>query len=292
MFDAMNICTATMPAFQLPDCLKLASLGGYQGIELRVHDKYHVTLNQLYHHGKQIRKDIESHNLELSVLNTYYGIIDTCAIDTLIRTCRRIGVDYFRVVLPIAGQAAVSSQAYEGAIIPSYSYNGTPLDTLLKVKESLYSLERKAKKAGITALLEIHWGTIMSSFSSTHFLIHDLDPDAVAITFDPANMIIEGKEDWEYGINLLKKHMINLHIKNVSWEKYDGEWKWRWDKLAQGLVNWPELTNLLNQANYNGMTAMEDFCVPSTFDSALEHISNLRKETIRLNKQSTIQEAA
>ena len=53
-------------------------------------------------------------------------------------------------------------------------------------------------------LLEIHWGTVMSSCTSAHALVRDLDPDAIAITFDPANMVIEGKEDWEYGIELLR----------------------------------------------------------------------------------------
>ena len=57
----------------------------------------------------------------------------------------------------------------------------------------------------------------MSSFTSAHYLVGDLDPDAVAVTFDPANMVIEGKEDWGYGVQLLREHVANVHIKNVSW---------------------------------------------------------------------------
>ncbi len=132
----------------------------------------------------------------------------------------------------------------------------------------------------------------MSSFTSAHYLVGDLDPDAVAVTFDPANMVIEGKEDWEYGVQLLREHVANVHIKNVSWLRDEDSWKWRWDGLQQGMVDWPQLFRLLADADYRGMFAMEDFRVPRNFDEALGHLRKLREETRFLLRHSESRQAA
>lgn len=286
MDSPVNVCTSTMPAFALADCLTLAATAGYQGVELRVHDNYHMSLPQLYYQCNQIKRRIEANKLSLAVYNTYYGVVNTCAIDTLIRICQRTGVRYFRVTLPLAGQAEVRTQAYEEAVVPSYEHRDRPKEILRSVRASLQALARRTKAAGVTALLEIHWGTVMSTFTSTHYLVSDLDPDAVAITFDPANMIIEGKEDWTYGVQLLREHVANVHIKNVSWRREADRWQWYWDGLQQGMVDWPELFRLLGEADYRGTFAMEDFRVPRSFTEALNHLRGLREETRLLLQQS------
>ncbi|MGH8615203.1 MAG: TIM barrel protein [Gammaproteobacteria bacterium] len=285
----VNVCTSTMPAFVLDDCLKLAANAGYQGVELRVHDNYHITLSQLISQCGQIKRIIETNRLDLRVYNTYYGVIDSDAVDALIHICKRTGVRYFRVTLPVAGKADVRTQAFEEAVVPSYRDRARPTEILRSVKASLQSLAKRAKAAGVSALVELHWGTVMSSFTSAHYLVGDLDPEAVAITFDPANMVIEGKEDWEYGIQLLREHVANVHIKNVSWLREGDSWKWYWDRLEQGMVDWPQLFCLLADADYRGMFAMEDFRVPRNFDEALAHLWELREETRFLLRQSELE---
>lgn len=129
-------------------------------------------------------------------------------------------------------------------------------------------------------------------FASAHYLAGDLDPDAVAITSDPANMVIEGKEDWGYGIHLLREHVANVHIKNVSWLRERDCWQWRWDGLREGMVDWPQLFRLLADAEYRGTFAMEDFRVPRTFDVGLSHSRELYEETRLLRQQSESRLAA
>jgi sugar phosphate isomerase/epimerase len=105
-------------------------------------------------------------------------------------------------------------------------------------------------------------------------------------------MIIEGKEDWEYGIHLLRDHIANVHIKNVSWVRERSEWKWKWDGLANGMVDWSQLLSLLARSGYTGMFALEDFRVPSNFDGAFAHLQRLRQETCSMMCQSGRCEAA
>lgn len=288
----MNLCMSTLPAFDLQSGLAITRDAGFSGIELRVHDQYHISLNELYHKAREVRALVDSYQLELSVFNTYYGINDECAIDTLIRACRRSGVRHFRVVLPVAGRAAVAEQALEGAVIPSYK-DSTPIEMLLpKVRKSLRMLEAKAKAANVTAMVEIHWGTIMSSFAGAQLLMEGVDPDAVALTFDPANMVIEGKEDWEFGIALLHRQFANLHIKNAAWFHGAKGWQWGWSALDDGLVDWREIYHLLGRFRYQGLESMEDFRVPNDYKGAVQHLRQLIQQTNQFRAVTTIAKVA
>jgi sugar phosphate isomerase/epimerase len=282
----VNICTSTLTAFALDDALTLAAEAGYEGIELRVHGSGHVGPQELQQRCDKIRRLVDSHRLELCAYNTYFGVNEPGAIDAMIDICARTGVKYFRVTLPVAGVAAVRKLGADRAVVPSYR-EGIPAAELLRtVRLTLQHLARRTRLAGVCALLDIHWGTVMSSFTSAHALVRDLDPEAVAITFDPASMIIEGKEDWQYGIELLREHLANVHIKNASWLRQSGHWAWHWDGLQQGMVEWPQLFRLLAARGYRGMLGMEDFLVPRAYDAALEHLTALRREATLLLYQA------
>lgn len=288
----VNICTSTLAAFGLDDALDLAAGAGYEGIELRVHGNCHVSPQELQRHCEEIKRKVEARRLELCVYSTCFGANEPAAIDAMIDICSRTGVQYFRATLPLAGVAAVRNRGSERTVVPSYREAMAAPDLLRNLRATLRNLARRTKLAGVCALLEIHWGTVMSSFTSAHSLVRDLDPDAIAITFDPANMIIEGKEDWDYGIELLREHLANVHIKNASWVREAGNWTWQWDGLQQGMVEWPHLFRLLSARRYRGMLAMEDFLVPRSYAAALEHLTALRREATLLLDQGSSRRAA
>lgn len=288
----VNISTSTLAAFALDDALRLAESAGYEGVELRVHGNCHVSLQELQRRCDEIKRQVEAHRLELCVYSTCFGVNEPGTIDAMIDICSRTGVKYFRVTLPLAGVAAVRKLGTDRAVVPSYREGIAPAELLRTVRLTLQHLARRTKLAGVCALLEIHWGTVMSSFTSAHALVRGLDPEAIAITFDPANMIIEGKEDWEYGLDLLREHLANVHIKNASWVRAAGSWTWQWDGLQQGMVEWPQLFGMLAARGYRGMFAVEDFLVPRSYDAALEHVTALRREATLLLEQSDSRRAA
>jgi sugar phosphate isomerase/epimerase len=288
----VNICTSTLSSFALGDALKLAASAGYEGVELRVHGNCHVSLQELQRRGDEIRRQVEAHRLDLQVYSTSFGVNEPGAIEAMIDICLRTGVKYFRVTLPLAGVAAVRKLGTECATVPSYRECAAASDVLRDLRLTLKHLSRRTKLAGVCILLEIHWGTVMSSCTSAHALVRDLDPEAIAITFDPANMVIEGKEDWDYGIELLREYIANVHIKNASWLRQAGNWTWQWDGLQQGMVEWPQLFRLLAARGYRGMLAMEDFLVPRSYAAALEHLAALRREATLLLDQDSSRRAA
>ncbi len=288
----VNICSSTLAAFTLEDALRLAQSAGYEGVELRVHGNCHVSLQELQRRCVEIKQQVEAHQLELCVYNTYFGVNEPGAIEAMIDICSRTGVEYFRATLPLAGVAAVRNLGTDRAVVPSYRDGMPPAELLRTVRLTLQHLARRTRLAGVCVLLEIHWGTVMSSFTGAHALVRDLDPEAIAITFDPANMVIEGKEDWEYGLDLLRDYVANVHINNASWVRKEGHWTWQWDGLQQGMVEWSQLFQLLAARDYRGMLATEDFLVPRSYQAALEHLSALRREASLLLEQSGARRAA
>lgn len=275
----MNLCTAVLPKFSFHDSVDIAIQSGYQGIELRVNDNYHKSLDELDNEGLFLRRKLEQAGLTIPVLTSYLPVEDEAAVDKLLQSAEKTGVPKARLVLPRSCHASVSRLAHVKEIIPSYEALQKPDELMIMLRRVLRKIERKAYKAGIKVLLELHWGTVMSSFSSAYFLVHDLDPDCVAITFDPANMMVEGKEDWEFGIKLIRSHLANVHVKNMNWKLTPEGWAWEWSPLNHGMVDWCELVSLLDQNQYSDDYAMEDFLVPNQDkDSAIAYLSQARAE--------------
>ena len=260
-------------------------------IELRVHGNCHVSPQELQRHCEEIKRKVEAR-------------ASNCCLQHVLRRertggdrrddriCSRTGVKYFRVMLPLAGVAAVRNRGSERTVVPSIARQGGAGPAAQLAGHAAAPRPRRTKLAGVCALLEIHWGTVMSSCTSAHSLVRDLDPDAIAITFDPANMIIEGKEDWDYGIELLREHLANVHIKNVSWVREAGNWTWQWDGLQQGWSSGRTCSVCSPRGSYRGMLAMEDFLVPRTYAAALEHLTALRREATLLLDQGSSRRAA
>lgn len=259
----LNLCTAVLPGFSFRDAVDIAIASGYQGIELRVDDKYHKSLDELTSKGSFIRRRLDQAGVRVPLLNSYIPINDENAVDQILYCSQKMGVKKVRLVLPRSCHASVSRQAKVKEIIPSYEACQEPAELMDELKKTLRCLERKAYRAGVKLLLELHWGTVMSSFSSAYLLTHDLDPDCIGITFDPANMMVEGKEDWEFGLKLIRSHISNVHVKNMAWTANHKGWSWEWSPVTKGMVDWAELILLLTRNHYYGDYAIEDFLVPN-----------------------------
>lgn len=275
----MNLCTSVLPKFSFNDAIEIAAQSGYQGIELRVNGNYHKSLEDLNNEGSFLRHKLERAGLAVPVLTSYLPVDDEESVNNLLGCAEKMGVPTVRLVLPRGCHASVSRLAHVKEIIPSYEATQEPTALMASLGRTLRQVERKAYKAGVKVLLELHWGTVMSSFSSAYFLVHDLDSDYIAIIFDPANMMVEGKEDWEFGIKLIRPYIANVHVKNMNWKSTPEGWTWGWAPLNCGMVDWNELVSLLEQNQYHGNYAMEDFLVPNTDkESAIAYLRQARSE--------------
>ena len=275
----INLCAAVLPGFTFSEMIDVASSAGFSGIEMRVHDDGHKNLVELEKEGAFIARRLEKAQLNVPVLNSYCAVDDDAVVDRLLKCCQEMNIPKVRLVLPRSCQASVSRQANISELLPSYSSVQEPFFLMKSLRHTLRTLEKKALKYGVKVLLELHWGTVMSSFSSAYFLLADIDPELVSITFDPANMMVEGKEDWEFGLKLIQPHLDNVHVKNMSWFVANKQWQWAWSSLTEGMVDWYELTQLLTTQKYSGDYAVEDFLVPQdSLVAAVDYLRIVREE--------------
>lgn len=253
-----NLCSSVLTRLPLEAVIDLATQARLKGLELRVHPGGHQSIEQLEHRSAALNQQFQKAGLAVPVLNSYVAAEDFATIDRLIGCAQQLGTQKIRLVLPRAGDS-VHRQATPDTIIPSYELDLPPPKMLSHLQGVLEHLETIANVTGITFLFELHWGTIISSFSAAYWLLKSFDPKFIATTFDPANMVIEGKEDWEYGIALLSPYIRNVHVKNVIWEQTGLTTYWNWSPLQRGVLNWAELIRILAKNGYDGDFAIEDF---------------------------------
>ncbi len=278
----MNLCTSTLSRYDFDQAIEITKLSGCQGIELRISDKYHVSLQQAQRNGYSIYRTVKAKNLELSVLNSDISVEDTGAVDQLLKVAKIMRTSQVGVVLPRATHRTVVFQSRTNEGILLYDNQNQPAEIIDRLRVCLKKIEAKAEQAGVQILLEIRRGTVMSSFSSAYFLVMDLNPKWIGITFNPANMHVNMKEDWKFGLSLIGNYIANVHVKNVLCKQSDESMTRNWKSLERGMVDWGELITTLDQSDYTGNYAIEDFLTPQNqVDHTIDYIKNV---TLTLQK--------
>ena len=115
------------------------------------------------------------------------------------------------------------------------------------------------------ANIEIHEQNICCSASLAHRLVSNFEPDHVGVILDPGNIICQGYEGWQLGLELLGPYLSHVHVKNFKWVSagtaQDGASLWRTEVAGtkDGFVNWRDVLVALDKVGFNGWLAIEDF---------------------------------
>jgi sugar phosphate isomerase/epimerase len=264
----INLCTSVLRGCSCKQAIEIAGEAGFDGIELRVNDDGHASLDLLEQHGALLRERLDITGLSLPVLSSYIGIHDAPNVNRLLACAQRLAVPMVRLALPGAMSSAVARLSCEGEGIPSYRCSLRARDLIHSVRQRLSYLQSRAADSGVRILIELHWGTVMSSFTAAALLLDGIDPATIALTFDPANMIVEGREDWEFGLQLNTRHIANVHVKNAAWTAGAGMARWGWTAIADGMVDWRRMIGYLYEIGYSGDYSIEDFLTPRTSPAA------------------------
>jgi sugar phosphate isomerase/epimerase len=241
-----SVFTVLLPDKSLDQVFELLKDIGYDGVELRVNDDYHVPAGGIVSSVKRIRELMTRCGLEIPVLATYLSIRDSKALLPVYEAAELLGSKGIRVSL---GPALDGRRSY--------------WSTLEETRKDLDAFLRTVDRFRAKTLFEVHFKTLISSPSLAYLLLQPFDPAKVGIIYDPGNMIIEGREDWNVGVEVLKGYLGHVHVKNVSWQKQDATWNWVLDELEHGMVEWPNVFEALQKVNYTGYVSNEDlFGVP------------------------------
>ena len=234
---------------------------GYEGIEWRVTDAPAGTVEiPGYWSGNRCTLDIrrldaelprvrgicESNGLRVPALGTYLAARDAGSVRRCMEFALALDCPQIRVGVP----------GYDG----SRPY-GELYDEGLRDWETVASL---AEETGVRANVELHMGNICPSAGLAHRFVSRFDPKHVGVVYDPGNMVVEGYERWQMGMELLGPYLAHIHAKNTEW-RYGAErggtvrFQPHWTAIQEGIVPWDEVYTALDRVGYRGWICFEDF---------------------------------
>lgn len=265
-----------MPEYHPEEAASILKGLGYDGVEWRVHaiparpsDKEShanmATLNidTIVKNAEIIRALSEDNGLEIIGLGTYLSYKFVDEIEMCMEAAKIMGCPSIRVSPPL----------YSGVV----NYN----DLFEEAVDGYAKVESLAKQYGVRANVEIHNGNICSSASLAYKFVSHFDPDHVGVIYDPGNMVCEGYENWQLGLELLGPYLSHVHVKNMAWvehKKTERERVWRTSAVPmnEGFVPWRWVMHVLDKVGYKGWMSLEDFSEGDTKDKLAGDIRYLK----------------
>lgn len=242
-----SVQTAVLPELTREQVVEKLRAHGYDGVEWRVHEDYHIAPKELVARAREIKRLVDGHGLEVSCLTGYAPITDMAQQRGFAEACAIMNCPRYRPGAVI----------YDGTRNYGELYQAT-VDALGQVVETVSTF-------GVKPVIETHFGTIAPSASLAYRLVQHFDPDQIGINYDPANLIIEGRESWQMGLELLGSYLDHVHAKNIAWVCENGAWRWVFASMGDGQVDWADVMRVLRLVGYEGYISFENFYqVPMT----------------------------
>jgi len=124
----------------------------------------------------------------------------------------------------------------------------------------LDAAEPLAREAGVRIAIEMHQNTIAPSASLAMKLVDRFDPNVIGVIYDVGNLIFEGYENARSALELLGPYLAHVHLKNAAARRVEDDptaqprWLYAWSALEDGLVDMPQILELLHSRDYDGPT--------------------------------------
>jgi sugar phosphate isomerase/epimerase len=278
--------TVGLPSFSPKEIIGLLKEKGYDGVEWRVkrdngNDKApsfwngnRATLQEDWPPAKfrEIAAMTRDAGLEVPNIGTYVKGRDIDRVEQLMEVAKLLNTPCLRVGV----------QDYDG----TRDYNALFDEDL----NHFSKVEALAKKFSLKALIEIHMGLIVPSASAAIRFVSHFSHKYIGIIHDAGNMVKEGYENYQMGLEMLGDYLAHVHIKSCAWEKQDASgpgrfaWKAQWAPLREGAVDFEALYAALETGGYNGYLSIEDFSIKETEAQKLDDNIRFLKETEELSQ--------
>lgn len=259
-----SVQTAVLPELDVRQVVEKLSAHGYDAVEWRIHDDYHIAPRELVARAPEIRRLVDDHGLHVSCLTGYAPLDDLDQQRRFADACAILGCPRYR----------------PGAVI----YDGTEnyRDLFARSLDALAGVIEVTSACHVRPIIETHFRTIAPSAALAYRLVEQFDPGSVGVNYDPANLVIEGREAWQMGLELLGPYLDYVHAKNVAWVRENGKWRWVFASMRDGQVDWREVMQALRQVGYDGTIAFENFhLVPMTSTGFVGEDLTQHAETFR-----------
>src|SRR4051812_32602969 len=206
-----SVFTASTPDWTPAEAVAALAAQGWDGVEWRVTDQEPAPepgfwagnratwpLTGLEAVLPEIARLTRESGLAMSALGGYVPCADRANVERILAAAASLDAGRVRVMVPKLG-------------------TGDYRELFAAARADLSWVASRAAIHGVTALVELHHGTITASASSALRLVDGLDPACVGVIHDIGNLIIEGFEDPLAGLQMLGPYLAHVHVKNVAW---------------------------------------------------------------------------
>jgi len=237
----ISLYSLIVPEWSIEETVEKVAKAGFDGIEWRVADDFHIPLSEFVEKAPQIRRITEDAGLRVCGISTYVSCFDFDGIKRLAEGCALLGGAFYRVS------------------VPNYDPEEGYISQLERTREALAKIQEITRDFGVTATPEIHMGKIIPSGGLAWRLVNGFDPKCVGLIFDPGNMVYEGMENWQLSLEGIGEYLTHVHVKNSAWQKGENGWQPGWAPLDDGIVHWPDVLKALKAVGYDRWLSIEDF---------------------------------
>ena len=272
--------TVGLPEYSPQEALKALKESGYQGVEWRVvkddgdlskpgfWSGNRCTLQESWKDAqfKEIAQMTRDAGFSVPNIGSYARVREKEKVKRMIEITAILGSPSLRV----------NVSGYDGKQDYNELFEG---DT-----EAYAEVIEMAKPYKVKPLIEIHMNTIIASASAAVRFVTSFGPEEIGVIHDAGNMVYEGFENYQAGLEMLGEYLAHVHIKNsmpVS-EPADGPQKLKWKvtfaPFRKGMVDFKALLSALKKCGYNGWLSFEDFSLEaSTADKVKDNLALLKE---------------
>ena len=128
---------------------------------------------------------------------------------------------------------------------------GTEEENWKRAVEALKEIAPVAEKNDIMVIIENHPGTMTRTGEATYNMVNEIASSHVRALYDPANVMHDTDEDWEYTYDVQKDIIAYVHCKDYYME---GETR-KACAVGKGIVPWDKIMKKLS--GYDGFVSFE-----------------------------------
>jgi sugar phosphate isomerase/epimerase len=271
-----------LPDLTLVEQAALLQRLGYDGIEWRVRrvgergkgfsnwgeHKNDLTPENFAEKAPEMKQVAADHGLAIAGLASAAPATDLEQVKLLVDGAAKCGAAFVRV-------GASRGYGYGEAI----NYHVVYDETVAAYGKAVEA----AAGSGVKLALEIHGHTIHCSASLAYRILSHFTPEQVCAIYDPQNMVSDGYETTELGLELLDKYVGHCHVgghKPVEKGKDatgTSEWDWPGCPMADGLYDYRRMLRKLKAMDYPYFLSIEDFRDLPAEEKLREGIAYLKK---------------
>lgn len=271
-----GVFTVMLPDLAPETAVAALRTTGYEGVEWRVtsvpasvrHEPPSFwgnnlcTLTPTPENAQRGRELAVGAGLEIPNLGTYIAVGDLPAVENAMQLAATAGAPAVRL--------GVARNDQPGDVHTLFAQS----------RAFLQKVESLSRRHHVKAMIEMHHGTLAASASAARRLVDGFDPACIGVIHDCGNMVFEGYEDYQRGMELLGPYLAHVHVKNAAYERpaAGGVWRARWAPLQDGVVDFSALFAALRSVGYAGWVVVEDFSQAYDSHTALrENLAFLRR---------------